>query len=76
MRVNKLWCLVVWSAQGLDYDIHRRMGNLLQFLIGIFRQNFTLRVSVIRLLKYEHPHIQLQNSIVIVSIIVLMFEFC
>ena len=46
--------------------------SLLQFLVGIFSQNFTLQVSRVQLLKYEHPHIQ--NTVV--TIIVLMFEFC
>jgi hypothetical protein len=46
--------------------------SLLQFLVGIFRQNFALRVSRVRLLKYEHPHVQNTR----VTIIVLMFEFC
>jgi hypothetical protein len=32
--------------------------SLLQFLAGIFSQNFTLRVSIVRLLEYEHPRIQ------------------
>ena len=37
----------------------RRPGeSLLQFLVGIFSQNFTLRVSIVRLLKYEHLHMK------------------
>jgi hypothetical protein len=32
--------------------------SLLQFLVGIFSQNFTLRVSIVRPLKYEHLHIK------------------
>ena len=30
--------------------------SLLQFLVGILIQSFTLRVSIVRLLKYEHQH--------------------
>jgi hypothetical protein len=37
----------------------RRPGeSLLQLLVRIFGQNFTLRVSYVRLLKYEHQHFQ------------------
>jgi hypothetical protein len=51
----------------------RRPGeSLLQFLVGIFSQNFTVRVSIVRLLKYEH----LQLQYLWVTIIVLMFELC
>ena len=46
--------------------------SLLQFLVGIFSQNFTLRVSIVRLLKYEHLHMKYLR----VTIIVLMFGFC
>ena len=45
--------------------------SLLQFLVGICSRNFTLRVSIVRILKYEHPHIQDLR----VTIIVLMFDF-
>jgi hypothetical protein len=47
-------------------------GSVLQFLVGIFSQNFTLRVSIVRLLKYEHLHIMYPS----VTIIVLVFGLC
>jgi hypothetical protein len=40
-----------------DMTTPRSPGEyLLQFLGGVFSQNFTLRVSIVRLLKYEHLH--------------------
>jgi hypothetical protein len=47
--------------------------SLLQFLVGFFfSQYFTVRVSIVRLLKYEHLH----SQYLWVTIIVLMFGFC
>jgi hypothetical protein len=50
----------------------RPVESLLQSLEGIFSQNFTLRVSIVRLLKYEHLHMKYP----FVTIIVFMFGFC
>jgi hypothetical protein len=50
----------------------RPRESLLQFLVGIFSQNFTLRVSRVRLLKYEHQYFQYPR----VTIKFLMFECC
>jgi hypothetical protein len=45
-------------------------------LLSDFRTNFTLRVSILRLSKYEHLHLQYLLNLVQVTIIVLMFGFC
>jgi hypothetical protein len=44
-----------------DMTTPRRPGeSRLQYLVGIFSQNFTLRVSIVRLLKYEHLHVNVR----------------
>jgi hypothetical protein len=52
-----------------DMTTPRRPGeSLLQCLVGIFSQNFTLWVSIVRLLKYEHLHIKYRSVTIIVLI--------
>ena len=56
-----------------EMTLPRRLGeSLLQFVVGILSQKITLRVSIVRLLKYEHQHYQYS----FLTMKVLIFGFC